>query len=554
MPYLNSTQTDLEPAQAGGQSFNGGQFSAARQSIIPEDAYWIGLNVDNDEFGNAITRRGSISLDTAAPGAHPFCQGFTTFFQTSLANQASIGVFDGYIYKYDNAGTWTNIGGAYPVDSGNSIHVTFGQVGGKLYLANTDNVLYSLDYAATLVDQHGTNTNSDPPDPLCVCEHTNRLVLVDKATKCNLYFSQFGNAVAGQWDRTLWVRQVGADNFKITGILPWSNYDLFVMKEDSLWTINCNPVYAVGDFECKPLHRNIGTQYPRTAAQVGTNILLLTRLGVLEIDRSQSTDVTTQINEPISRPIQDLINRINWSAAADNASGFYFNNRYFLNVPLDDDTTTVTTIVYNTISKKWLGSWGRTLDPHAMAPYQGLSPNRCRWGRSDGKVYEWLDYIQDIHETNTTYQDAGTSYPSTVETRAYDFGDPDSYKDLSTLKMEFLNSKSGEAIVPDAMVDIEIRQDGRGGRNVNSGFDTRVVNVTLPQVLPFQLPVPGIKPLKIDLSDQVPCLEVSAVAKADSGRMCLRKVIFSAFVGSTGVEATQPTGIQGTVPGGPPPA
>ena len=178
-----------------------------------------------------------------------------------------------------------------------------------------------------------------------------------------------------------------------------------------------------------------------------------------------STDATTKIDTPISKPIQDIINRINWSQVKDNASAFFFNNRYFLNVPLDADTTNVTTIVYNTVTDKWMGSWGKGMDMHCCAIQDSQTPSRMRFGRFDGNVYEWLDYILQANEVASTYQDNAVPYGSSLTTRAYDFGDPDSYKDLATLKLEFLPSLSSTSPPVDGLVDVGIRLDGAGAIN-----------------------------------------------------------------------------------------
>jgi hypothetical protein len=140
-------------------------------------------------------------------------------------------------------------------------------------------------------------------------------------------------------------------------------------------------------------------------------------------------------------------------------------------------------------------------------------------------------------EAPWTFQDNGVDIPTDILSRSYDFGEPDSYKDLSTLKLEFFNSKS--------TVDIGIKTDCGDTRIVLAGYDTSGLSAELPDPsagsdtstqLPFYLGVPGFKPKKIDLSSQRPCFEVAASIKSLSGKVVLRKIVFSAFIGSTGVE------------------
>jgi hypothetical protein len=56
--------------------------------------------------------------------------------------------------------------------------------------------------------------------------------------------------------------------------------------------------------------------------------------------------------DPISAPIDDVIQRINRNYAS-NAVATYWNNRYYLAVPLDDSTVNNTVLVYNFILKQW---------------------------------------------------------------------------------------------------------------------------------------------------------------------------------------------------------
>lgn len=59
MPVLSIQTTDDELLLDGNNSFVGGQVSAARANRIPENAFVEGKNMDLDEFGNAVTRRGA---------------------------------------------------------------------------------------------------------------------------------------------------------------------------------------------------------------------------------------------------------------------------------------------------------------------------------------------------------------------------------------------------------------------------------------------------------------------------------------------------------------
>jgi hypothetical protein len=55
---------------------------------------------------------------------------------------------------------------------------------------------------------------------------------------------------------------------------------------------------------------------------------------------------------PLSGPIEGTIKRIN-KAYAHNAKSVYFDNRYYLAVPLDSSTTNNALLIYNFVNKQW---------------------------------------------------------------------------------------------------------------------------------------------------------------------------------------------------------
>ena len=59
MPIIANEALDDPLILDGNNSFVGGQVSASRANLIPENAYVEGKNIDLDQFGNAVTRRGT---------------------------------------------------------------------------------------------------------------------------------------------------------------------------------------------------------------------------------------------------------------------------------------------------------------------------------------------------------------------------------------------------------------------------------------------------------------------------------------------------------------
>jgi hypothetical protein len=90
--------------------------------------------------------------------------------------------------------------------------------------------------------------------------------------------------------------------------------------------------------------------------------------------------------EPFSRPIQKLINRINWNSASISVAA-YHNNRYYLAVPLDGSTENNAILVYDFLRKAWWGHWEGDLvsvRDFFIAKYNGT--NRLFFTSDDGYI------------------------------------------------------------------------------------------------------------------------------------------------------------------------
>jgi hypothetical protein len=89
----------------------------------------------------------------------------------------------------------------------------------------------------------------------------------------------------------------------------------------------------------------------QSIVQVGNQVIFLSDNGVY------STQFFDEYNlrgteTPLSEPINVTIQRIN-KAHRDKSVGVYFDNRYFLAVPLDTSTKNNAIIIYNFLNKQW---------------------------------------------------------------------------------------------------------------------------------------------------------------------------------------------------------
>lgn len=187
--------------------------------------------------------------------------------------------------------------------------------------------------------------------------------------------------------------QTDQNTFKVSHYLTdntWSSLDMFSINDgssDSLvsitpWTLNefvvfmRNSVFYVSvgvgadvvgdpasnnDSYVKSLANDKGCIARYTAVQAAGGILFLSDNGVYMLNPSGASQggINTpegmrllSLVEPLSAPVNDVISRINYSAA-DKAVAIYWENRYYLAIPIDSSTTNNAVLVYNFINKAW---------------------------------------------------------------------------------------------------------------------------------------------------------------------------------------------------------
>lgn len=135
-------------------------------------------------------------------------------------------------------------------------------------------------------------------------------------------------------------------------------------SEDRALVFMRNSIHAIfglsgslGDCETKELTREIGCLARKSIAQYASQVLFLADNGVYAIGFFDEYNLRP-VGEPLSAPIQPVIDRINPDLAGESV-GVYFNNRYWLAVPLDsapgagDATGNNAILVFNFLNGGW---------------------------------------------------------------------------------------------------------------------------------------------------------------------------------------------------------
>jgi hypothetical protein len=162
-------------------------------------------------------------------------------------------------------------------------------------------------------------------------------------------------------------------NDTLVSICPWTLNEFVVMMRNSIFYVSVGSGnYDVGDSIAadayvKSLSVDVGCAAKRSVVQAGGTIIFLSDNGVYALNPQAAGPGTTNtpegmrlltVAEPLSAPIDDVIQRIN-RTHSDKSVGIYWGNRYYLAVPLNsEDGSVIATknnhvLVYNFINKAW---------------------------------------------------------------------------------------------------------------------------------------------------------------------------------------------------------
>ena len=135
----------------------------------------------------------------------------------------------------------------------------------------------------------------------------------------------------------------------IVGFQSFANDQLIVFNRNSIHTVS-NTVNLTSA-TVKQVTDEVGCLARRSIEQIGSEVLFLSDNGVYGISFVDEYNLRGTAL-PLSEPINKTIQRIN-KAHADKAVSAYFDNRYYLAVPLDNSIENNAIIIYNFLNKQW---------------------------------------------------------------------------------------------------------------------------------------------------------------------------------------------------------
>jgi hypothetical protein len=212
----------------------------------------------------------------------------------------------------------------------------------------------------------------------------------------------------------------------IVGFQSFANDQLIVFNRNSIHTV-FNTV-NLSSASVKQVTDEVGCLARRSIEQIGSEVLFLSDNGVYGISFVDEYNLRGTAL-PLSEPINKTIQRIN-KAHADKAVSAYFDNRYYLAVPLlnEDGTGTETitennaVIIYNFLNKQWesvdtFGDSNTTFDILDLI-VAGKGTNRAVYAiNKQGGVHQ-LDVNENGQDAIISTLDQDTADPVEVVSKA----------------------------------------------------------------------------------------------------------------------------------------
>ncbi len=365
------------------------------------------------------------------------------------------------------------------------------------------------------------------PPAECIETHVERLCLAgitdamhDPAT---IFFSDY---LDGKTWLTTESIQVGSDGNAIIALKSWRNNTLLVFKSSSVWAVICDPLVDDSGNKVSPAYWTVnkisdsyGAISRETVAQVGNDVWFLSKRGVCSIQRAVAAEDNEMQALPISLPIQNYIDRINWNAA-HNASAVYFKDRYFLSIPIDNSSYPNIVLIYNTITQKWQGVWeGTAMRATGFVRVNFNGVENLIWRTHDGTAYQFLD--DDFNTAFDWCEDYSEYYEQKTTTKGYVWDAPLNQKRALDIEVEFYNSTG--------LADLFISLDGKKEILIASRLGISTAK-KLPLKLPFSLAGRKITNFNFNLRHLQRFREMQVIVKTYNGRATVRNININSLV------------------------
>lgn len=530
MPRLTIDELDESPVYERCESFGMGFDGYTRSTLLDPAAYQYGLNTAIPDGMECRTRPGADLLGTTRGYR---IQGMVYYDAPSgtpgVDNEQLIVGYNGGL-AYWNGTTWTAIGAFTLTDA----NLDFAAAQGVDKVLITDGTAQLQYWNGTAMSGALGNGANDPPvGATILLWHAGRMWAAGfsgaTAGKENdaLYGSNLLDFGAGAWNSTDRNLRIGAgDGDRIVGLASLSSsfdkgYAMVVGKANSIWILNTDPTVAFTSFTAQlgpeQVSDGIGFCGKRAFTVVGNDLYFASPDHTFRtLARMESAQGQYRVGEALSLPIQQYVDRINWTYAYKIAV-IKHRELVLFSVPLDASTYPDTIFAYNARLQKWVGMWtGLTANSFEVTRFGDV--HRLVLGQNDGAVRQFKDF-EDAADDDT-YDDDGSAIPTTLKTRSFLFGEPLNPKNAFHAEVRFGQSN--------AVVTVTLVCDN--AEVASWQCDVRPTGPNLEQTLEFDLIANGNRAFQHGLRGLTEFNECYLQLSCTSGWFSVRNVSMSAFV------------------------
>ena len=218
-------------------------------------------------------------------------------------------------------------------------------------------------------------------------------------------------------------------NDRIVAVHPWVDNNFLVFCRKSIWIAQVNQFASTngGDVSIDtPVSRldlltdEIGCAARQTIATAGQFIYFLSDAGVYRLDARLDLKLRGE-TKPLSDPIANQLEDLNAGLVEDSV-GLYFDNRYFLAVPLSNATDNNNGVfIYNQLNEQW-----ETKDVYGFGVQNFMvadvaNRRRILISNRAGKLM-LLDELEAGDQSPNAEADVITPVPGKIRTRRYGLG------------------------------------------------------------------------------------------------------------------------------------
>jgi hypothetical protein len=518
---VNITLKDHGLKAGDSVTISGITFSATPPTADPNGTHTITTNVDADNFQYVIATGSGNETYTVATGLM-VAAGFT-LVPAGAYTQPQFFNIGGNKYGVTNGLVRFEVAGNTTIVAGDTIRITDTDV---TILANVIGQQYTVT-SATATDIYfeaplpnvtfGSGTGSD------FIEFGSRFsiglgfthmpapkygVYFQRRLWCPYFYEPEGTSISPTYtDRKLRDEICASDildsstfdsiasQFRITAGIADYLVAMHPFYEDNMIVFNRNSIHMItgtqgtlSDTVLREMTREVGCLARKSIVTKGNTILFLSDDGVYALDFIDQYNLRGT-EEPLSKAIQPFIDRINKGLAA-NSVGIYFDNRYFLAVPLDsaigaDDAQGNNSIlVFNMKNKAWesVDTFGNNdFNITNLLKGQAKERNELYIVNQNGGVHltDANELAQDNYSISTTGSELQVGIDYELQTRGYTFKDYGRKK----FKKATIQMQSGEFNASD--VDFLFSTEDPDSENT---FITDIATMLDPSIgLPGQL-------------------------------------------------------------------